>query len=129
MLPSQDCFNTATCLPCSFALCYCHPYIPVHCLEMIFTLASLGLRYMQYCIVVLLCVAKVQWGAHKALKPLCQAQCHMLQHCQRLETSASQGTSIQVVKGTAHTGMKDICTKDTVITFATFGVGQLKKYL
>ena len=91
MLPSQDCFNTATCLPCSCALCYCHPYIPVHFLEMIFTLPSLGFQYMQYWIVVLLHVAKVQWGAHKALKPLRQAQCHVLQHCQRLYSIGNLG--------------------------------------
>ena len=32
-----------------------------------------------------------------------------------------------MVKGTAHIGMKAICTKAMVITFANFGVGQFKK--
>jgi len=66
-------------------------------------------------------------------------QCHVLQHwrmavnvCPVLETSAStqsngQGTNIVVVKGTTHTGMKDMRTKAMVITFASFGVGQFKK--
>jgi len=34
-----------------------------------------------------------------------------------------------LVKGTMHTGMKDIHTKATVITLASLGVGQLKKSL
>ena len=38
-----------------------------------------------------------------------------------------EGTNILVVKGTAHTGMKDVHTKVTVITLATLGVGQLTK--
>ena len=37
--------------------------------------------------------------------------------------------NILAVKGTTHTGMKDICTKATVITLASLGVGQLKKNL
>ena len=54
--------------------------------------------------------------------------------CTGLETSAStesnrQGTNILIVKGTAHTGMKDIRTKATVITLASFGVDQFKKSL
>ena len=40
-----------------------------------------------------------------------------------------EGTNILVVKGTTHTGMKDVCTKDIVITSASFGVGRLKKSL
>ena len=43
--------------------------------------------------------------------------------------SNRQGTNILVLKGTAHTGMKVIRTKVTVITLASFGVGQLKKSL
>ena len=39
------------------------------------------------------------------------------------------GANILVVKGTMHTGMKDIHTKANVITFASLGVGQLKKSL
>jgi len=38
-------------------------------------------------------------------------------------------TNILVVKGTAHTGMKDICAKAMVITLASFGVGHFKKSL
>ena len=37
--------------------------------------------------------------------------------------------NILVVKGTMHTGMKDIHTKATVIALASLGVGQLKKSL
>jgi len=37
--------------------------------------------------------------------------------------SNREGTNILVVKGTAHTGMKDVRTKATVITLASFGVG------
>ena len=37
--------------------------------------------------------------------------------------------NILVVNGTAHTRMKDIHTKATVITLASLGVGQLKKSL
>ena len=43
--------------------------------------------------------------------------------------SNQEGTNILVVKGTTHTGMKDIRTKATVITSASFGIGQLKKSL
>ena len=54
--------------------------------------------------------------------------------CMVLKTSAStesnrQGTNILVVKGTAHTEMKDTRTKAMVITLASFGIGQLKKLL
>ena len=38
-----------------------------------------------------------------------------------------EGTNILVVKGTTYTGMKDVCTKDIMITSASFGVGRLKK--
>ena len=41
--------------------------------------------------------------------------------------SNREGTNILEVKGTTHTGMKDIRTKATVITLASLGVGQLKK--
>ena len=41
--------------------------------------------------------------------------------------SSREGTNILVVKGTTHTGMKDVRTKAIVITFARFGVGHLKK--
>ena len=37
--------------------------------------------------------------------------------------------NILVVKGTTYIGMKDVHTKATVITFASFGIGQLKKSL
>ena len=40
--------------------------------------------------------------------------------------SNRESTSILVVKGTTHTGMKDVRTKATVITLASFGVGQEK---
>ena len=40
-----------------------------------------------------------------------------------------EGTNILVVKGTTHTGMKDIRTKANVITLASLGVGQLKNLL
>ena len=40
-----------------------------------------------------------------------------------------EGTNILVVKGTTHTGMKDVRTKAIVITSASFGVGRLKKSL
>ncbi len=43
--------------------------------------------------------------------------------------SNREGTNILVVKGTTHTGMKDIRTKANVITLASLGVGQLKKSL
>ena len=43
--------------------------------------------------------------------------------------SNREGTNILVVKGTTHTGMKDIRTKATVITLPSLGVGQLKKSL
>ena len=38
-----------------------------------------------------------------------------------------EGTNILIVKGTTHIGMQDVRTKATVITVASFGVGQLKK--
>jgi len=43
--------------------------------------------------------------------------------------SNQEGTNILVVKGTTHTGMKDVRTKAIVITSASFGVGRLKKSL
>ena len=43
--------------------------------------------------------------------------------------SNREGTNILVVKGTTHTGMKDIRTKATVITLASLGVGQFKNLL
>ena len=43
--------------------------------------------------------------------------------------SNREGTNILVVKGTMHTGMKDIRTKANVITLASLGVDQLKKSL
>ena len=43
--------------------------------------------------------------------------------------SNRDGTNILVVKGTMHTGMKDIRTRATAITLASLGVGQLKKSL
>ena len=43
--------------------------------------------------------------------------------------SNREGTNILVVKGTTHTGIKDIRTKATVITLASLGIGQLKKSL
>ena len=43
--------------------------------------------------------------------------------------SNREGTNILVVKGTTHTGMKDIRTKANVITLANLGIGQLKKSL
>ena len=43
--------------------------------------------------------------------------------------SNREGKNILVVKGTTHTGMKDIRTKATVITLASLGLGQLKKSL
>ena len=43
--------------------------------------------------------------------------------------SNREGTNILVVKGTTHTGMKDICTEATMITLASLDVGQLKKSL
>ena len=49
MLPSQHCLNTATSVLCSFALWYCHPYVPVHILKIIFTLASLGFCTCSIC--------------------------------------------------------------------------------
>ena len=36
--------------------------------------------------------------------------------------------NLLVVKGTTHTGMKDIRTKGTVITLASLGVGQFKNW-
>ena len=39
-----------------------------------------------------------------------------------------KGTSVLLVKGTAHTGMKETCVKTTMITSASSGVGCLKKY-
>ena len=54
--------------------------------------------------------------------------------CTVLETPAStesnrHGTNILVVKGTAHTRLKEICAKATVIALASFDVGRLKKSL
>ena len=53
-----------------------------------------------------------------------------------LETPASSSTesngngmNILVVKGTAHTRLKEIRTKATVIALASFDVGRLKKSL
>ena len=43
--------------------------------------------------------------------------------------SNRKGTNILVVKGTTHTGMKDIRTEANVITLASLDVGQLKKSL
>ena len=43
--------------------------------------------------------------------------------------SNREGTNILVVKGTTHTGMKDIRTKATVITLTSLGIDQLKKSL
>ena len=41
--------------------------------------------------------------------------------------SSPEGTNILVVKGTAHTRLKEICAKATVIALASFDVGRLKK--
>ena len=54
--------------------------------------------------------------------------------CTVLETPAStksnrHGTSILVVKDTAHTRLKEIGAKATVIALASFDVGRLKKSL
>jgi len=49
--------------------------------------------------------------------------------CAFCSESNRKGTNTLVIKGTAHTGMKAIRTKATVITFASFGVGQFKKTL
>ena len=43
--------------------------------------------------------------------------------------SIREGTDILVVKGTTHTGMKDICIKATMITLASLGIGQFKNLL
>ena len=51
--------------------------------------------------------------------------------CTVLETQASTesncGTNILVTKGTAHTRLKEICAKATMIALANFYVGCLKK--
>ena len=57
-----------------------------------------------------------------------------LMFCTVLETPASsesncKGMNILVVKGTAHTTLKEIRTKATVIALASFDVGCLKKSL
>ena len=54
--------------------------------------------------------------------------------CRVLETPAStelnrHGTNILVVKGTAHTRLKEIHVKATVIASASFDEGRLKKSL
>ena len=54
--------------------------------------------------------------------------------CTVLKTQAStesnhQGTSTLVVKGTAHTRLKEIRAKATVIALASFDVGRLKNSL
>ena len=54
--------------------------------------------------------------------------------CIVLETPAfpesnHHGTNILVLKGTAHTRLKEICAKATVIALASFDVGCLKKSL
>ena len=52
--------------------------------------------------------------------------------CTVLETEAStklnrHDTNIQVVKGTVHTRLKEICAKAMVIALANFDVGRLKR--
>ena len=54
--------------------------------------------------------------------------------CTVLETQAStesnrHGRNILVVKGTAHTRLKEIRAKATVIALASFDVGRLRKIL
>ena len=73
------------------------------------------------------------------LKAPHHAQCHMLKHwkmaanvCTVLKTSAStesyrQGMNTQVVKGTAHTGRKEIIAKITMMTLAGFDIEHFKK--
>ena len=46
-----------------------------------------------------------------------------------LRFARSRVENILVVKGTMHTGIKDIRTKATVITLASKGIGQFKKSL
>ena len=43
--------------------------------------------------------------------------------------SNQKSTNILVVKGTMHTGMKDVHTKAIVIILASFGIGRLKNLL
>ena len=59
----------------------------------------------------------VKYGGHAQLTELRHAQCHVVQ-CNGVCT-----------KGTAHTGLKEIRAKATVITLANFDVGCLKKNL
>ena len=52
--------------------------------------------------------------------------------CTVLETPAStelnrHGMNILVVKGTAHTRLKEICAKTMVIALASFGIGHFEK--
>ena len=72
--------------------------------------------------------------ARLRLREIRHAQCHVVQYkcngVQRLETPAStesnrHGTNILVVKGTAHTRLKEIRAKATVIALASFDVGRL----
>jgi len=62
------------------------------------------------------CMIQVQW--HPTF-----VQCWKL----KLLESNHHGTNILVVKGTAHTRLKEICAIAMVIALANFDVGRLKK--
>ena len=79
--------------------------------------------------------------AHARLRELRHAQCHV--HCtsamasnvctvgnssfHRVEPPTAQGTNILVVKGTAHTRLKEVRAIATVIALASFDVGRLRR--
>ena len=67
---------------------------------------------------------------------MCMVQVQLMASnvCTVLKTQASiesncQGMNILVVKGTAHTRLKEIRAKATVIALASFDIGCLKKSL
>ena len=75
------------------------------------------------------------WWAHTRLRELHHAQCHVvLCKCNGIQCLYSVGTqastklnrhgmNILVVKGTAHTRLKEICVKAMVIASASFDIG------
>ena len=65
------------------------------------------------------------------VRKTCHAQCHVVQYkcngVQHLYSESNRhGRNILVVKDTAHTRLKEIHAKATVIASASFDVGRLK---
>ncbi len=97
-------------------LCWCYPYIGSQLCTRHDCIVRAGSAFT--------CSAMLQYCLKMASKHGKESGA-----CAFCSESNQKGTKILVVKGTAHTGMKAIHTKATVITFTSFGVGQFKKSL